>query len=140
MKKTFILLSLLSLITLMSCTKEGPTGPAGPAGPSGSSVNIAIDSIDVSPSQWISISSGYYKFTHANSAITQEIMKSGTVNVFIKDFTIASNNSSWFAMPNVLSGGPGFRYSYEVNTLTLYADNFSSGVPRSFRYKIVVMK
>lgn len=122
-------------ITSIGC-KKGDTGPAGTNGTNGTSATFSIDTFNVQTSQWVMSSASYYNFVHTNTAITQQIKTSGTINVFVKDYTV---NPAWFALPDVVAGGSGFRFSYDVNTLTLYADNFSSGVPRPLTFKVVIL-
>lgn len=131
------LFSLLLLTGMMGCEKTGPTGPPGA---SGNSVIIEVDSFSVQPSQWVLIANGYYKYIHTDTAITQQIMTSGNVNLFIKDYTFTTNYNAWYGMPDVVAGGSGWRYSYDLNTITLYADNFPNGLPRPYRFKVVIMK
>jgi hypothetical protein len=100
---------------------------------------IQIDTFDIQPSQWVMTSSGYYKYVYTDNAITQQIVDHGVVNVYLKDFTHTTNYNQWFGMPDVVAGQSGFRFSYYANTVIIYADDWSNGVPRPFRFKVVIL-
>ncbi len=145
MKNTTVFLFLLLVFGLIACEKEGPvgpTGPAGPAGPTGASgiSIIKIDSFDIQPSQWVLIATGYYKYVYSTTSVTQQILNSGALNLYIKDYTYAVNYNAWYGMPDVVAGGVGWRYSFDLNTISIYADNFMNGIPRPYRFKAVIMK
>ena len=140
MKKTIILFSILALAGIFGCTKVGPAGPAGPQGPAGTAGTtiVAIDTFYVQTNQWVATTAGNYKLVLTKTDITSQIVNSGTINVFVKDYTIST---AWFALDDVVAGGgSGYRYSFDVNTLTLYAENFASGVPRPLLFKAVLLK
>lgn len=145
MKNIAVVFVMLLTLGLMSCEKEGPAGPAGPAGPTGpagpaGTTIVDIDSVDIQTSDWILVSGGNYKFNLTNSAITQEIMNIGMVSLYQKDYTYPTNPNAWYAMPNVVAGGSGFRYSYTLSSITIYADNYPTGVPRPMRFKTIILK
>ena len=143
MKKNIFLSSIVILIGLYGCTKEGPIGPAGPAGPAGATGTsgtsiIAVETFTASSSSWVSVTTNYYKYTHTNTAITQEIVDMGTIQVFSKSTTYPD----WYAWPNVVAGAgqAGWRFNYNLNTLTLLGDNMTSGPPPTVTIKMVIMK
>ena len=116
----FILLLSFALIT--SCTKEGPAGPAGPAG----NANVKTMEISIYSYEWSGNSTDGYDVDKECSIITEDIVKNGSVNVFLE---IAENY--WLAIPY-----QGLVYGYKENTLSLY----TSGSPSStYKFKVVAI-
>lgn len=140
MKKIIILFLIPLILTgIISCTKTGPAGPVGatgPTGPAGSSV-VAIDTFTVLSTSWVMTSTGYYKYVRTNTNITKSIVDIGTVDVY----AWTASYPDWYAWPETVAGAgqAGYRYFYNLNTLTLLADNFPSGPPTN-KIKVVIRK
>lgn len=104
-KTTLSILSICAL-TLVSCAPEdGETGPAGPIGPEGQIgpkgdpgvdgvANISVSTFFISSSDWTLGTT--YRDTLDVSAITQDVMDNGTVQVFQ---TESANDPQWGDLP-----------------------------------------
>ncbi len=132
MKKSITLVAIVIAIAgIIGCSKDGATGPAGatgatgPQGPAGPATVAVTDSFYVASGQWVSAGGNEYTYTYTNANITSAIVTTGTIQV--EDWYVGE--PGWFSWPNVVSGGAGYRFSYVVGSLTLYADNFTSGPP-----------
>ncbi len=129
MKKSIILLSFaIAIASIIGCSKDGATGPAGatgPQGPTGPAIVAATDSFYVASGSWVSAGANEYTYTYSNANITSAIVVNGTIQV--EDWY--TGQPGWFSWPDVVAGGGGYRFSYTVGSVTLYADNFSSGPP-----------
>lgn len=140
MKKIFVLFSsAVLLMAFVGCTKQGPAGPAGPAGPSGpsgGSGTVVIDTFSIASNAWVQTQTGYFKYVHTDANFTQKVVDVGAVEVSIKN----SAYPDWFGMPDVVAGGAGFRFSYGVGSITIFADNMGGTVSAGLRnyYKVVI--
>ncbi len=139
--KTLATVCFVATLIFTSCTKAGPVGPAGSAGPTGATgatgpSNVAVvDSFYVPSSAWVNTGTGEWKYTYSNSNITEQIVSKGTVEVF----GWSTAYPDWYAWPDVVVTGGGYRYYYNVGILTLLADNFSSA-PASQSIKAVLLQ
>ena len=129
MRKT-ILLSVLTALTFSSCEKEvvGAKGEQGIQGQKGN-VNV-IASNEVTISDWEQDGNSWYTNIKWD-AITQDIVNTGKVTVFIK------YGSEWWALPD-LDGKNSTQYGFGVGYVNLYNSNNdytlpSSPSPKTFR-------
>lgn len=138
MKKIISIFSCaILLVVFFGCTKQGPVGPAGPTGPTGpaGSTTVVIDTFSVPTTSWVQGQTNYYTFVRTNSNITKKVVDVGIIDVYVKTAT-----SDWYGMPDVVAGPgqAGWRYSYGLNSLTIYADNFTSGLTQKYYFKAVI--
>ncbi|MBI2271665.1 MAG: hypothetical protein HYU69_15080 [Bacteroidetes bacterium] len=139
MKKILVLFSIGIIVsTFFSCTKTGPAGPAGATGPTGASTIIAIDTFSVPIASWNQWQTNYYKFVHTNSKITQHVVDAGSVSVFVANQALYPG--VWYAMPFTVAGTgqAGQRFTYSLNTITLLNENYTSGIPCVYQFKVVI--
>lgn len=139
MKKNSILLcTVVMLFVYAGCTKQGPVGPAGPAGPTGPTglTTTIVDTFSIASNSWVTVQTSYYKFVHSDVIFTQKVVDVGSVEVYVKN----SSYPDWFGMPNVVAGGAGFRFSYGVGSITIYADNFNGTISSGLRnyFKVII--
>lgn len=120
--KFFNLLSLSFVILLsISCAKDGEQGPAGPQGPAGANGNANVTSYYVNTTSANWTCSGLC-YTDVNfPQITQSILNSGLVCVFMQS---TSSTGVWLNMP-----WTEFNTGYSSN----YNFNYSLGSMRIFK-------
>ncbi len=126
---------ILVTVSFFGCTKTGAAGPAGANGANGQSIVALVDSFTVSTGSWINNGGNQWMYTYFNSNITQQIVNAGTIEVFSK----ATPTGNWYAWPDVVAGGSGYRYSYTEGSITLYGDNFSSAPSSAPYIKAVIL-
>jgi hypothetical protein len=145
MRKT-ILLSALTVLTFSSCKKEvvgakgdqgaqGIQGVQGAQGVKGQNGNAnVIGSNEVTISSWTQNSISWTA-NLTMGAITQDVVNTGTVKVFIK------YGSEWWALPDI-SGKNSTQYGFGVGSVTLYNSNSDGTLPSnpsSKTFRIVVI-
>ena len=92
--KTLRLLSFAAAIAIAGCT--GPKGDAGPAGQNGANGNANVIDHTFSVSSWTwTASPGYWWAQWTDNDITQSILNTGSVNVFVS----YNNGTSWNNIP-----------------------------------------
>ena len=131
---TFSFISLM--LIFFGCEKEGPAGPAGPAGADG---NANVVSTNVTSSAWVYVNSSW-EISFAYPEITQEIINSGAVLVYIKV------NESYNQLPLTFYQSQEYSTSIQVSTynggVTMFwsdSDLVQPINPGSQTFKIVVI-
>ncbi len=112
--KTLILLSSISIF-ILSCSKDGTTGPQGPTG----NANIMAVNFQVTNTQWTGLGTQAVIYTFLTTAITQEVINSGTLQLFV-----SPNDTLWHEW-NGTNQFNGIRYTYEYSVGTLSVDVLS---------------
>lgn len=132
--KTISALLLLVTMTLFSsCKKEGPAGPAGKDG------NANVVSSTITSSSW-AYAAPSWVITFTNPAITQEIINSGAVLVYLKV------GNSYNQLPLTFYPSSDYSTTIEVSTfvggLSLFwtdSDLIQPINPGSRTFKVVVI-
>lgn len=132
-KLSFLLLSSITLI-LASCEKEGPEGPAGRDGNANvvSSIGVATSWTYINPS-WVQ--------RFSVPAITQEIVNSGAVLVYVQSTTGSYSQLPVTVYPSS-SYSTTFEVGYNVGEVAIFAtdsDLTQPNQPGAATFKIVVI-
>jgi hypothetical protein len=108
----------------------------GTTGPSGGSGTVIVDTFSIAVASWVQTQPSYYKYIHTDANFTQKVSDAGSVEVFIKN----SSYPDWFGMPDVVAGGSGYRFSYGVGSISIFADNSSGTVSSGLRnyFKVII--
>jgi hypothetical protein len=147
--KTFtFLVTLLVSISLLSCKKEGPMGPQGPAGTNGvdgsdginGNANVKTYTVSITSANWICSGICYADVTC--QGITQNIVNTGSVHLFMESPTQAG---AWLNMPwtDMYSGYiTTYNFAYVLGTLRISkvdSDLTTPSNPGTRKFKIVVI-
>jgi hypothetical protein len=116
---------IASVLLLASCAgPAGATGPQGVAGTNGST-NVASYMGSTQNSSWVVNTNNYeLDATFPVSAITQDVVTNGTIQVFLGN----SAGSQWSAMPFSLTGVE-FNYTYSVGQVVIQETQGNSTLP-----------
>ena len=136
---------LMLIATLGSCQK-GDTGAAGANGTNGTNgtngnANVQSGTVAITASNWTWDASGsYYYCTVTDSSVTQDIVKSGAVEVFLQ----ASGGNGWVAIPSSVTSSStvsdyfNFDYAlYEVEFILEFSNQAQASSIASYNYKVV---
>jgi hypothetical protein len=145
MKKLFIALFLLSVCVFQGCKKEGPMGPQGQAGTNGidgidGNANVKTYTVNTSSSNWTC--SGFCYTDVTCSGITQDIVNTGSVHLFMESPTQVG---AWLNMPwtDMNSGYIStYNFVYALGTLRISkvdSDLTTPTNPGTRKFKIVVI-
>jgi len=126
-------LFMLLFFALAGCAKEGAIGPAGKDG----NANVKSMVVATTGSQWVAVGN-QYKFTVADSAITQNVIDKGTVSV-----ALSLSGTAWSNLPRTNMGFT-FLYAYSLGAVDIYyysGDGSTSPglAPNGYMFKIVAI-
>ena len=135
-----------SMLLFTSCGKDGATGPAGATGPQGPAgtngtngvANIASYTGSTQNSSWVVNPNNYeLDATFPVSAITQDVVTNGTIQVFLGDGT----GNQWSAMPFSLTDIE-FNYTYSVGQVVIQETQGNLTLPanpgvRQFKFVVI---
>jgi hypothetical protein len=148
MKISFVLSIMLITLSMLSCKKEGPIGPQGPAGTNGingidgvdGNANVITYTVNTTSANWTCSSICYVDVTCPG--ITQDIVNTGSVHVFMESPTQAG---AWLNMPwtEMFSGYiSNYNFVFVLGTLRISksdSDLTTPANPGTRKFKIVVI-
>ena len=128
------LLLLVPFLLLIGCAKDGETGPSGKNGINGTNgtngnTNVHTSIIQVPTSSWTIVSSSELSASILDTNITQSIVDSGTVLLYIKI------SDSWYTLPyaQTITSTTTYDWAFGYKTDTLIIRTFNrNGIYSTF--------
>ena len=142
MRKTILFLGALTMLSFSSCKKEvagakgdqGVQGIQGIQGQDGNANVIGSNEVTLSTSSWTQ-NSNSWSATLTMGAITQDVVNTGMVKVFIK------YGSEWWALPD-FTGTNSTQYGFGLGYVSLFNSNTDNSLPsnpgaKTFRIVVI---